>query len=386
MSNIKTVSGRRGLKADGQIAWERLSAGNAVGFRHIGDGTGTWWARSRVDSKQKYERLDDVDQLQGSKQYDAAVEAARKWIGHVQRGGAAELETVKDACAAYAEAIENPEKQARTMADFRRSVFNDPVARIRLRELRPRHLGDWRKRVASAPVRVGRGSKLRERPRAPASINREMVPLRAALNRALERGEIASDIAWRTELKPIRNAQRSRDLLVSAAERRRLIESSSPAIRPWLEALSLLPLRPGAMAALTVADWDRKASTLRVPKDKVQAYAGRRFKVPANVAAFFDRQCRGKLPGAPIFHDTAGAAWTRHTWKDEVRTAATAAGLPAQTSAYSLRHSLLTEIIDGGAPLAVVAKVAGTSVQELSRTYHHLTDDASVAALGLVSG
>lgn len=382
--DLKLVSGRARVPADGQVVWNPISTGNAIGYRHLGDGLGTWWARTRVDGKLKYGRLQGIDQLPASKQYDAALKAANKWIEHIQSGGTFELVTVEDACKAYAEDITDEAKRTRTYADFRRCVFDDPLAKVKLADLRPRHLGDWRKRIESLPVRVGRGAKLRERERAPGSINREMVPLRAALNRAYDRGEIATDMAWRSELKRIGNANRRRELLLSPRDRTKLVKHASSIARPFLQALSLLPLRPGAMAALTVADWDRKASTLRVPKDKVKAYEGRRFKVPPAAAAFFTEHCKGKLPTAPIFADAAGAAWTRHTWKDEVRDAAKAAGLPVETTAYSLRHSLLTEIIDGGAPLAVVAKVAGTSVDELSKTYHHLTDDSSVAALALV--
>lgn len=383
---LDKVGERAGLPVDGQIVWERISTGNALGFRHLGDGIGTWWTRTRVDGKQKYGRLQGIDHLPGAKQHAAALKAANKWIEHIQSGGTDELDTVEDACRAYADAITDEAKRIRTYADFRRCVFDDPIASVKLADLRPRHIGDWRKRIESLPVRVGNGSKLRERARAPGSINREMVPLRAALNRAYDRGEIATDMAWRSELKRIKNANRRRELLLSPRDRASLIKHASPTARPFLQALSLLPLRPGAMAALTVADWDRKASTLRVPKDKVKAYEGRRFKVPPAVAAFFTEHCKGKLPAAPIFPDATGAPWTRHTWKDEVHDAAKAAKLPAETTAYSLRHSLLTEIIDGGAPLAVVAKVAGTSVEELSKTYHHLTDDSSVAALALVGG
>lgn len=370
------------MPVDGQIAWHRLAAGSYVGFRPLGGGAGSWWARATVDGRRKYGRLDGIDRLQPARQYDAAAEAARKWIEHVQNGGASELETVEDACRAYVESFDSEEKRTRMFAHLRRSVLNDPLAKTKLNDLRPRHIEDWRKRIVAMPVRVGRGVKLRERERSLGTINATMSPLRAALNRALERGEIATDMAWRRELKPIPGALRPRELLLSSKDREALLEHASDVARPFIEALTLLPVRPGAMAALTVADWDGRASTLRIPKDK--AHAGRRFKVPASVAAFLTTHCRGKLPAAPIFADALGRPWTRHTWKDEVRTAAQAAGLPAEATAYSLRHSLLTEIIDGGAPLAVVAKVAGTSATELNRTYHHLTDEASVAALELI--
>ena len=101
------------------------------------------------------------------------------------------------------------------------------------------------------------------------------------------------------------------------------------------------------------------------------------------MAALLNEQCRGKLPGAPIFTDATGAAWDRFTWRDAVNAAVAVAGLPVEASAYTLRHSLLTRLVEAGKPLAVVASIAGTSVAQIEASYFHLSDDGAVEALAL---
>ena len=127
--------------------------------------------------------------------------------------------------------------------------------------------------------------------------------------------------------------------------------------------------------ALTVERWDRRFAILTVKIDK--ANAGRRFRVLAAVAAFPNEQCRSKLPAAPVFTDAQGRLWDRLKWKREVATAVAAAGFPPATgpldaiTAYTLRHSLLTEMVEAGSPLAVIAEIAGTSLAQLTETSLH---------------
>lgn len=388
-ADIKSVKGREALPVDpDNTVFSKLAVGQYIGWRKTDKPcVGTWWARYRDANtgKRSYHRLGDFASESPSKQYDLAVEEARKWLDHMAAGGSDEVETVADACQAYVESIEDESKAKRTLADLTRSVLATDLAKVKLIDLRPRHIEDWRKTISKRPVRVGRGDALREgRERSPASINRELVPLRAALNRAYRRGQIPSNIAWREALKPATGAGTNdrREAILTKAQRALLIDKASAEIKPFLQLLGMLPLRPGAVAALSVSNWDKRTRTLTIPKDK--ANSGRKFKVTPAVAEFLDEQCRRKLPGAPVFADGQGARWNKDTWKDHVRAAVTAAELPAEVTAYTLRHSLLTELVEGGAALSVVARIAGTSVDMLTKVYHHLTDEAAEKALAVL--
>ena len=85
--------------------------------------------------------------------------------GHVR----AKIETVADACKAYA-----PEG-SETAERFRRCVYDDPIARVKLDKLRNRHVREWRTRLEATPALVSRAKKGEpvSRKRAASTVNRQ---------------------------------------------------------------------------------------------------------------------------------------------------------------------------------------------------------------------
>jgi len=134
------------------------------------------------------------------------------------------------------------------------------------------------------------------------------------------------------------------------------------------------------MAALNVGDFDKRTSELTVGKDK--AGRDRRIVIPVDAAKLLASQTANKLPSAPIFMRANGKGWDRHSWKHPVAAAVAAAKLPAETSAYTLRHSTITDLVTGGLPLLTIAQISGTSAEMIERHYGHLVRDAAVKALG----
>ncbi|MEP2360067.1 MAG: hypothetical protein ABJI14_15860, partial [Marinomonas sp.] len=65
-------------------------------------------------------------------------------------------------------------------------------------KLRRHHLRSWRKRLEQAPALLSRSKtgEKRWKERANSTVNRDMVPLRAALGQVLEPGRPGSDAAW----------------------------------------------------------------------------------------------------------------------------------------------------------------------------------------------
>ena len=59
-----------------------------------------------------------------------------------------------------------------------------------------------------------------------------------------------------------------------------------------------------------------------------------------------------------------------------------AADLPDGASAYTLRHSTITDLVTAGLPLLTIAQISGTSAEMIERHYGHLASDAAVKALG----
>jgi integrase len=247
--------------------------------------------------------------------------------------------------------------------------------------LRRRHLKDWRARLEARPALVSRrkaGERV-TRPRAPASINRDMAMLRAALRKVLPPGQPNTEAAWQEALTSIKNADGRRTLYLDRAQRRALLEKAAPLAEPFVRALCLLPLRPGALAALTVRDFDERTGELTIGKDK--AGHARRIIIPEAAARLLTEQSSDKLPTAPLFMREGGAPWDRHTWKVAIREAAASAKLPPETTAYTLRHSTITDLVMAGLPLLTVAQVSGTSAAMIERHYGHLVGEAARKAL-----
>ena len=214
-------------------------------------------------------------------------------------------------------------------------------------------------------------------------MNRDMVPLRAALGQVLKAGAPNTDAAWQEALRPFKGADRRRELYLDRNERKQLVEVACDEAQPFIRALCLLPLRPGALAGLKVRDFDQRTRSLTIGKDKNGN--PRQISVPQLIADFFAGQVKGKLPAAPIFARAGGAPWNKDAWKYPVKEAVSAAGLPGAVAAYTLRHSVITDLIRARLPILTVAQLSGTSVAMIEKHYGHLVRDDAEEALAMLA-
>jgi integrase len=386
-ADIKSVSARDRLRPHDEPYYAKLSSGCYLGFRKMtAASVGCWLARYRDDTgKQRKLSLGTFDTLPASQRFDAAKKAAEGWFAHMGAGGRSERIDVKTACEAYVEHVRHGRSDAAAddlEARFRRKVYSDKkLSHIELSKLTRPQVEAWRRKIGNEPVRVNYDDQNpRFRERSAASVNRDMTALRAALNHAHDSGYITSDEAWRVALRPIHNADRRRDGYLDRDQRRALLGAVPGDLQPFLRCLSQLPLRPGALAALTVANYEQRLGVLTVGKDK--AGRDRRVLLPKNAAELMDSQIRNKLPGARIFTRQDGKPWTKDAWKKPVKAAATSAGLSNDVVLYSLRHSAITDlIVDQQLDLLTVAQISGTSVAMIERHYGHLRGEKARDAL-----
>lgn len=385
---IATVDSRARLKARRAPYWHKLSTGKHIGYRKMANqSAGTWVAQAydQTTRKQTRRSLGAFDDLPASKRFDAAVSAAREWFDHLDTGGGTKVVTVRDACADYVDAVQRdrPETARDAQARFNRWVLSHRVADVPLHKLSERDVRAWRTWITESGSRAGSVAGSQEAvKRSPSSINRDMTALRAALNHAQRSRTVTSDMAWRFALAPIKNADGRRHLYLDITQRRALISQASADLAVLLTALSLVPIRPGALASLNVADFDRQLGVLRVGKDK--AGGDRKISLPKASATFFAGQCRNKTSLAPLISRADGKRWNKDAWKKPLKLAAEAASLSTATTAYTLRHSVITDLVVHGLDLLTVAQLAGTGVAMIERHYgHHRADRASAALAGL---
>jgi len=381
---IDTVASRDKLKPRRESYWQRVRKGCFVGYRKMtASGHGTWMARARdeeVGTKQLFKPLGEFGDLPDHLRFDAASKAALAWFDHLGRGGTAEAPTVTEACSRYvrhlrATKTERAAKDAETR--FKNYVLsNVKLATTELAKLTPAQLEAWRKSLRDLPTRSG--SNRGER-RSDSTLNRDMTCFRAALNLAYLDGLLTTDYAWRSKLRPIKNADQRRELYLDRAQRLKFIEKAPDDLAIFLRGLCQLPLRPGALAKLKAGDFDKRLKVLKIGQDK--SGKDRRIKLPEVTAELFEAAAKDKLPTAPLLSRAEGKAWDKDAWKWPVKATVESAGLPVGTTAYTLRHSVISDLVHDGLDLLTVAQISGTSVAMIERHYGHLRSEVAAGAL-----
>lgn len=340
-----------------------IERGLFLGFRKL-EGGGTWIARQRDDDgRQRYQSIGHADSIA----HDDAVKIARTWAKAVAAGvDMSAAETVADACRAYVK--DRRQEVGDANADdadgrFERTVYGHSIGKVKLAKLRTQQIKDWR-----ADLDMSDASK-----------NRTLSALKAALNFAVASRyvEASKAIEWE-QVRPYEVTTR-RDLYLNRKQRHALVEKLPEHVRPFVRGLCLLPLRPDALASATVGDLDAKRTALRIVKDK--AGAGRVIALSPDASKLMREQGRGKLPGAPLIAYTDGSHWHKERWKQPIKKAAAAAKLPLGVCAYTLRHSVITDMLVGGMDSLTVARMAGTSLAMIEKHYGHLLHDHAAKAM-----
>ena len=382
-TDIRTVKARDQLAVDREPYWHRVMKGRFVGYRKMSKDTdGTWLARYRNETtgKQDYETFGTLDSVIPSSRFDHACELARKWFEHLGAGGSTTVLTVLDACNNYAAHVAQ-EKNAKASADlenrYRRWVENDPIASIALSKLTREHCKGFRKRLINTPVAIGKSGATRER--AKDTINRDLTAVRAALNYAKKDGYVTTDFAWAEAFKAIPAAGRRRNIYLDVSQRAALIRHAPQDLAIFLQALSVLPIRPGALAALKVLDFEPRNGTLNPLVDK--ANGDRKFKLPQSIVDFIAKMAKDKPPSAHLLLQESGRPWNKDAWKGPLKQAAAAAKLPHDTVATNIRHSVITDLVVDGLDLFSVASMSGTSIEMIQDHYGHLLSDVTSSAL-----
>lgn len=377
MADLTSVNKQDSLKYKPEPYWQKLAGGQYLGYRPAKKGKGGTWHARLYDSegrKQLRRPLGAFEGLPSAERFAAASQEAREWFNHMAGGGNHEIVTVADACRVYA--ADHPEAAPR----FARYVYKDPVAGVKLHKLTEQQVRGWRRRLEQLPALVSRRKNSPEvtRPRAAATVNRDMVPFRAALNMALGTGDVRTARAWSKALEPLESHGR-RNLYLDREQRRSLVEQLSGDARQFVVGLCSLPFRPGALADLSVGNFDVRRKELLVQFDK--AKPGRKLLLPQDAVMLLQSAGGGRPDNAPLFERANGKAWGKDSWKKPIKAAARAAGLPAGTTAYTLRHSTITDLVQSGLNLLAVAQLSGTSVSMIEKHYGHLQREQAADAL-----
>jgi integrase len=382
MADLSKVKHRDAFKPRREPYWHKISQSNHLGFRKLNkDSQGTWLARTYDNQtlKKPQKSLGGFSEFPENLRFEMAQKAAQDWFTHLGRGGSTEEVTIQNVCDNYVEHLKqkgNEKGSIDASKRFKAYVLDDlRFANTSLGKLTPKLVQAWRNRLSNEPTKSG---KNKGKKRSDSSLNRDMTPFRAALNLAKDQRHITDDFAWSKTLRPIKDADKSRDIYLNKSERNAIIAAAPPDLAQFIKLSTLIPLRPGAIAHLTVGDFNKKQRTLFIPKDK--AKAKRTIPLGNQLFSFLEDMTKDKLPKALIFNRANGAQWEKHSWK-QFKEIATLAGVTSTPTLYSVRHSIITDLIELGTDYGTVAIWAGTSIRIIEKNYRHLTASHSANAL-----
>ena len=80
-----------------------------------------------------------------------------------------------------------------------------------------------------------------------------------------------------------------------------------------------------------------------------------------------------------------GSRWNKEYWNAPIAAATAEAKLPSGITAYTLRHSVITDLVKGGLAILTVAQISDTSVEMIERHYGHFNRTAAEQALAGLS-
>jgi integrase len=254
---------------------------------------------------------------------------------------------------------------------FRHRVHNHAIASKKLDELLETDIDAWREYWAEKY--------------APATVNRDINDLVAALNFAHKKNLVASNSEWKgIEKLHVENPARTEYL--TPEQRRNLVDDADPVIRPFLLALIYTAARPGEMAKAKVSDFNAATGKLNLSsrKGKGSILRERTFPLSPDARNLFVEHTEGKQPSDFIFTNN-GRQWINYDWGAWMKPAFIAAGLADDVCTYTIRHSTIADWLQGGIDVATVAKIAGTSIAMIQDHYAKYIPDRAADDVAGVS-
>ena len=376
-SALESRSRRLLLPKRGKPYWVRIDRGLSLGYRRI-ETAGPWIVRRATGDGnswiKNFATADDYEESNGDSvlTFFEAQSIARNIARDGESSGG--LITV-------AAAIERYE---RDLATRNGRAYNARLARI---HLPPALLGKPVSLLTVRDLRHWRDGLLKGR--TAGTVNRTISVLRATLELAAATDpRITNTAAFKVGLKKLPDAAKARNVVLSDAQIRRVVElayEEGPEFGCLIEVLAVTGARRSQAARLTVADLQNgRAPRLMMPsslKGKgVKRIDRKPVPIPASLAVTRQQAAGDRSGDALLLLKPDGSTWGASDLRAPFRRVVERAGLdPDVVTAYSLRHSSITRQLLRGVPIRVVAASHDTSVPMIEKSYSATIGDHSDA-------
>jgi len=409
VASIDTPPKRAKLAANKNPYWKGIAHGRGglyLGYRKPMRGPGTWIAKIVQGGKRAEERIgiaDDLGAPEGALAYAAAKRAAFTWAEGRERAFAA-LEagdadglslTVRDAVNAYI--LMRKARAIRAGRDARSRLTLHVLADAKIAELRVSKvtataLKAWRDRL-SGDLR-------------PSTVNRLLNDVRAALNATIDEHRRVFGPHVRDEVKigtkAISSVADAREhQILTGADIRAITEAACDLddtgdLGRLVVVLAATGARFSQVARLRVRDVQVDEKRIMVPLSSKGKGSKAKSHVPVPVGDDVIEHLRCALSGRKgpeallerwRYRQMSPTLWeriVRGPWKSAAeltrpwKAIVAAAGLPAGTIPYALRHTSIVRMLRNNISTRFVALVHDTSVAMIEKHYAaHILDDVS---------
>jgi len=381
-SKLETRSTRLKLPITPKPVFVRVAPGVGLGYRRtqtagtwvlrVADGKGGHWTKRVADA-------DDLQTADGNAVLDfwQAQERARVLARAGREGGgddSSKLIAVREAVDRYDADLKarggECANAARIRAHLPDALAGKTVALLTARDFRP-----WRDALTRKKL-------------TPAAINRANSCLKACLNLAAAHDErIANHRAWETGLANLPDAIEPRNVIVSEAAVRKIVESAYEVGAEFgllVEVAAVTGARVSQLARLEVDDVqaDRGDPRLMMPSSRkgrgVKKVMRRPVPISSGLALRLLHVGRGRSRHAPLLVKPSGEPWKKSDHSRLFARAAKLAELDERAptlTIYCLRHSSIARQLLVGVPIRVVAVNHDSSVAMLEKAYsRHIGD------------
>ena len=167
-----------------------------------------------------------------------------------------------------------------------------------------------------------------------------------------------------------------REVIVTPQQRRAIFASTDKPLKLVLFVLMETGARPGEVTKVAAENVDLDAGVWIFRRHKTAHRTGRPrivYLTPAMLK--LSRRLIAEHPTGPLFRNSLGNPWDRHSIRLRFKRLRKKLGLPDGLVAYCFRHTFTTEGLVRGVPVAQMAELLGhTSTAMISAHYSHLSE------------
>jgi integrase len=367
-SQLETRTARLKLDKSTSPYFVQLSKGLSLGYRRIDSPRAPWIVRSTIGGKpwqRKFAVADDFEEANGETVL-TFWDAQRK-AREVARGSGDDdriaIATVKVAIDRYATDLRsrggNISNARMARGTLPASILDRPVSLLTTRELR-----GYRDALLDT--------------RKPGSVNRIVCTLAAALSLAASQDQrITNQSSWKIGLQKLRDAARSRNVVLTEDEVRRVVCAAyeiSAQLGRLVETAAVTGARVSQLARIEVSQLQLDRLRVMIPVSRkgrgTKQVRAKPVPIAASLAAKLAQTAEGRASEELLLVKLLGARWGSGDHAEPFAEAVERAGLdPKVVTMNALRHTSITRMLLRSVPIRVVADMHDTSVKMIEATY-----------------